>query len=102
MFIFQASISVLLNTGSLPIPGHKLKIETRDTFCARLITIRDDMFLEITSRSSKVLQPYQRLASVTLNMETDLKTKLAYERIYSHTILNILCGTINKNMYHLL
>lgn len=60
------------------------------------------MFLEITSRSSKVLQPYQRLASVTLNMETDLKTKLAYERIYSHTILNILCGTINKNMYHLL
>lgn len=65
--------------------------------------IRGDRFLEITPRtSSKVLQPYQRLASVMLNIETDLKTKLAYRRIYSHTISHILCGKIKKSLYHLL
>lgn len=58
LFMFHASISVLPNTGSLYIPGHKLKIQIRDTFCARLIMIRADRFLEITSRrNSEVLQP---------------------------------------------
>lgn len=32
LLIFQAAISVLPNIGSLPIPAHKLKIETRIHF----------------------------------------------------------------------
>lgn len=70
LFLSQASVSGLPNTGGLPAPGHKLQIDTRDTLCARLIMDRAERFLEITSTSSKVLHPYQRPASVTLNTES--------------------------------
>lgn len=100
LFISQASISGLPNTGGLPAPGHKPKIDTRDTFCARLIMDRAERFLEITSTSSKVLHPYHRPASVTLNRESIRGLSLPTEEFTPTPFLMVPVERLGESLYH--
>lgn len=87
MFVYISSIYFSAHK-HLTYFREQTKTETKATFCVRLMFTADE-FLEITSRSSRALHPYQRPPSVVLSSETELKTKSAPRKTYSHTVLCI-------------